>query len=106
MKPVYVMSIAYDSLKVAERDVREINKEITSASGGDFKLAMKTQQSMLILFSSDVPMDQLSERLKGLAFRGIRYVLFPTDRILSGFLDTHVLDWLHLRLPRPVPKKP
>jgi hypothetical protein len=100
------MSIAYESLKKAERDVREINKEITSASGGDFKLAMKTQQSMLILFSSDVPMEQLGARMKGLAFGEIRYALFHIDRILSGFLDAHVLEWLAHRLPWVESKKP
>ncbi len=105
MKQIYLALITTDdSLTKAEKAIRELSAEIKTASAGDFKIGMKTQASMLILFTSDVPVKDLKARMKGLAFRDMRFALFATDQLVAGFLDSHVLEWLAARLPREEPK--
>ena len=100
MKPVYVMALAYSSLAEAQKDFVEIEKEIRSASKSDFKIALRTSQSMLLIFTSEVPQVDLQARMKGLAYRDTRYVLFEASGLLAGFLEPASLEWLMARIPR------
>ncbi len=97
MSKIYAMLITYESLKKAEREIREISEEIKSLSGGDFKISLRTSESMMLLFTSDVPSVDLKARMKGLAYGEVRYALFSIDQIQVGFLEQHVIDWVSLR---------
>lgn len=98
MLKIYAMLITYESLKKAEREIREISEEIKSLSGGDFKISLRTSESMLLLFTSEVPPADLKARMKSLAYGAARYVLFSVDELHVGFLEPHVIEWLALRL--------
>lgn len=95
---IYVMLVTYESLKKAEREIREINGEIKSLSGGDYKISLRTSESMMLLFTSDVPPVDVMARMKGLAYGEARYVLFSADQLITGYLEPDVLDWLDVRL--------
>ena len=99
MLKTYAMLITYESLKKAEREMREISEEIKSLSGGDFKISLRTSESMMLLFTSEIPHADLKARMQGLAYGEARYVLFSIDQLHAGFLEQHVIDWLVLRLP-------
>lgn len=98
MLKVYAMLITYESLKKAEREIREISEEVKSLSGGDFKISLRTSESMMLLFTSEFPPPDLKARMKGLSFGAARYVLFSVDELHVGFLEPHVIDWLASRL--------
>ena len=91
------MLITYESLKKAEREIREISEEIKSLSGGDFKISLRTSESMMLLFTSKVPSADLKARMKGLAYGEARYVMFSVDQLQVGYLEQSVLDWLAIR---------
>lgn len=92
------MSITYKSLKAAEREIREISSEVKSLSNGDFKIALKTSESMMILFTSEVSSPDIKARMKGLAFGEAYYLLFSVNGLLAGFADAHIIEWLGNRL--------
>ncbi|PPC95212.1 MAG: hypothetical protein CTY33_00200 [Methylotenera sp.] len=94
------MSITYQSLKLAEKPIREISQEVNLLSKGDFKIALRTAESMMLLFTSEIPDSDIKKRMKGLAYGEVRYLLFSINQIQVGFLDSHVLEWLALRTPR------
>jgi len=98
MSQIYVMLLTYESLKKAEREIREISEEVKSLSGGDFKISLRTSESMMLLFTSSVPPVDLKARMKGLAYGEARYALFSVDQLQVGYLEQHVLDWLALRI--------
>ena len=92
------MLITYQSLKKAEREVREISEEIKSLSNEDFKISLRTSESMMVLFTSEVSSVDLKARMKGLAYGEARYAVFSIDEMQVGYLESHILDWISLRL--------
>lgn len=103
MKPMYLCIIcAPKSLQQIARPLAELSAEIKTASNGDLVVALKTDASITLAFTSEVPPAHLEARLRGLAFQDMRFALFATNQLIGGFLDGHALEWMARRLaPRP-----
>ena len=107
MKPVYLFSLFYSSIKENEALVRAAQKEVTSICGKDFELMGFGEHSCAIAFSSDLPAEQLSARLKTIQGEKLHCVLVRVESVVGGATYPRAWQWFarHLRFPQTKSKQ-
>lgn len=93
MKPVYLLSLFYPSLKGAEKYVREAKATIQSLSGGDFHVVAFGTGYLAIGFGSDVPPADIREQLKRLPASEAQHLLIEVAHIVSGTMQEATMQW-------------